>query len=376
VLDALMRALLFSLDVVSVGEHGLLRMLSSDWDDGLDNPLDAYNTSESVLTSALAVVVLPRFAEVLRLVGNDTMASRCEEQAEELRAAMMKHAWNGQWLRRAWLGSQVGWIGDLDNTGNLSGLYSAQQGFALLGGVFDEHVEDLAAVLESLEDRCRGPYGYNYLCFNNSGSGDSGNWAALDHPLLMGLARMNQTALAWTQFLRNTMQWQATMLPSMWVGIWTAGDHVQPTVPVNYTDAFPGLCIHRHAWPLVSFPFLAGVQFTAEGISLRLSASLCQDQSCSLRTQLFELRCVGESGAGDHQRRMTGWYNPGRKGMWSVSVDIGDQSGGQTVLTVSDAAGRARSKSRSAAMSSTSVLSIGLDHAVEKVFFEVVWTAM
>ena len=54
----------FVTDTIGVGQHGLLRMLTSDWDDGIHPPPEAYNTSESVLTAALAAYVLPRFGQV------------------------------------------------------------------------------------------------------------------------------------------------------------------------------------------------------------------------------------------------------------------------------------------------------------------------
>ena len=65
VLDALVRALNFTLQTVSVGRHNLTRMLSSDWDDTLQPPPSTQNVSESVLTAALATYALPRIASVL-----------------------------------------------------------------------------------------------------------------------------------------------------------------------------------------------------------------------------------------------------------------------------------------------------------------------
>ena len=33
-------------------------------------------------------------------------------------------------------------------------------------------------------------------------------------------------------------------------------------------DAVPALCTHSHAWPLVSFPYLAGLRFTPTGLDI------------------------------------------------------------------------------------------------------------
>ena len=56
VVDLLVRAFKFTQSVVGLGPHGLLRLLTSDWDDGFGPlvPPSAHNISESVLTSALA----------------------------------------------------------------------------------------------------------------------------------------------------------------------------------------------------------------------------------------------------------------------------------------------------------------------------------
>ena len=35
---------------------------------------------------------------------------------------------------------------------------------------------------------------------------------------------------------------------------------------VGRTWGFPALCTHVHAWPLISFPFLAGLRFSAAGL--------------------------------------------------------------------------------------------------------------
>ena len=79
VLEAVQRSLSFIVDEVGVGEHGLIRMLSSDWDDGFSAkdlvPRTAYNVSESTLTAGLVTVALPRIAEVLDTLGGDPAVS-------------------------------------------------------------------------------------------------------------------------------------------------------------------------------------------------------------------------------------------------------------------------------------------------------------
>lgn len=93
---------------------------------------------------------------------------------------------------------------------------------------------------------------------------------AVNHPTIMGLVEANMTALAWDEFNRNSLQWQATVSPATWVGIWTSGDTVRRDgLPGPWTWAFPALCTHRHAYPLVSLSVLAGVSFTENGVRIR-----------------------------------------------------------------------------------------------------------
>jgi len=112
VLSLLLRAMNFTLGVVGLGPHGLLRLLTSDWDDGFKPPPEALNVSESVLTSALGAYALPKFASVLQMVNLSAEAEQATGFASKLKSQLLKEAWNGQWLRRAWLGPERGWVGD------------------------------------------------------------------------------------------------------------------------------------------------------------------------------------------------------------------------------------------------------------------------
>ena len=106
----------FTMDTVGLGPHGLLRLLSSDWDDGFKPPVDQIPVAESVLTSALGAYVLPRWGALLRSLAParrpvQAQAARAEAFGAGLRAALLEEAWNGRWLRRAWLGPDIKWVG-------------------------------------------------------------------------------------------------------------------------------------------------------------------------------------------------------------------------------------------------------------------------
>jgi len=309
VLDALLGMLRFSTRTVGVGPHGLMRMLTSDWDDGLGPPDDALNVSESVLNAALATYALPRFAEALRLVSWGGEAGEAAAEAEAFAAGQRRAllsdgaGWDNEtrWLRRAWLGKGQGWAGGAaTNASKHSGLFSPQHGFAFLGGAFGNQTTNtvaaaaaaaaavprggdsvrakLEASVAALTTKCRDgwPHGFAYHCDAQRDPVDSGEgpgmWPALDYPTAMGLAAVGFVDEAWEEFQRNSLHWQATVNPRQWSGIWTSADEVSingGTGPVGTN--YPAFCMHRHAWPLVAAAALAGAHFDRHGLVIRPS---------------------------------------------------------------------------------------------------------
>jgi hypothetical protein len=201
----------------------------------------------------------------------------------------MDHAFNGRWLRRAWLDNITGWVGDLTTATpgiprlGYEGVFSAQHGWAFAGGVFDgdggrggggegsssssgSSSSALNVTLASLHRYCRKPYpyGYAYICgpledphpppLPQAGTGQSssggragggnmhrhrrrrrrrlqfsdapGMWAAINYPTVLGLLAINRTELAWEEYERNSLHWQAGVTPEIWIGLWTSADSV------------------------------------------------------------------------------------------------------------------------------------------------------
>ena len=71
-----------------------------------------------------------------------------------IKRAIFESAWNHKWLRRAWLGPNVSWVGD--DRGTNVGLYSAQVGWALLADVFSGHKAEEETQVQQLLSQCRG----------------------------------------------------------------------------------------------------------------------------------------------------------------------------------------------------------------------------
>lgn len=95
------RAIEHALRGVTGSAHGLPRIGGGDWNDGL-NAVGAQGRGESVWLGFFLYHVLTQFREVACLRGDDIFAARCERHARELAANLERHAWDGDWYRRAW----------------------------------------------------------------------------------------------------------------------------------------------------------------------------------------------------------------------------------------------------------------------------------
>jgi cyclic beta-1,2-glucan synthetase len=83
------------------GEHGLPLIGCGDWNDGM-NMVGHEGRGESVWLAFFLYDVLTQFAELARARGEGAFATRCVGQADELRRNIERHAWDGEWYRRAY----------------------------------------------------------------------------------------------------------------------------------------------------------------------------------------------------------------------------------------------------------------------------------
>jgi cellobiose phosphorylase len=83
------------------GVHGLPLMGSGDWNDGM-NLVGLHGQGESVWLAFFLFDTLTSFSVLARDFGDVPFADDCTAQATELRRAIAKHGWDGDWYRRAY----------------------------------------------------------------------------------------------------------------------------------------------------------------------------------------------------------------------------------------------------------------------------------
>ncbi|MBY0523380.1 MAG: glycosyl transferase family 36 [Gemmataceae bacterium] len=84
-----------------LGSHGLPLMGTGDWNDGM-NRVGVEGKGESVWNGWFLLSCLNRFAEFAEARSDVEWADTCRTQAEQLRAAIEDHGWDGAWYRRAY----------------------------------------------------------------------------------------------------------------------------------------------------------------------------------------------------------------------------------------------------------------------------------
>lgn len=132
-----------------VGEHGLLKMGTGDWNDGM-NEVGAAGRGESVWLTWFAVCTLEKFQPIAERQGDDETAELCREWKEKLRIAAEK-AWDGMWYLRGWYddGTPVG-----GHTSEACQIDSIAQSWSILAGADPEKARiALRSALDRLVDR-------------------------------------------------------------------------------------------------------------------------------------------------------------------------------------------------------------------------------
>ncbi len=86
---------------LNFGEHGLPLIGTGDWNDGFDK-VGQHGKGESVWLAFFLYEILNSFAAIANLHNDIIFANTCKNEAKKLKGNIDKHAWDGEWYKRAW----------------------------------------------------------------------------------------------------------------------------------------------------------------------------------------------------------------------------------------------------------------------------------
>ncbi|MHA1733350.1 MAG: GH36-type glycosyl hydrolase domain-containing protein [Promethearchaeota archaeon] len=284
--ELLTKCLRYLLDGVGFGEHGLVRVGSGDWSDGislfvgLSRRRGFLKRGESVFNSAFLVFVLQRLlplleANVERLPSG--FPAELRKVLDRLSVAC-RATWNGRWCLRAW-----------DGHGNPVGdanLFLEHHPWFVLANILPPSqrrvlVENIHSLLDAPS-----PIGQLLLrptiplmleVLPEGWDVNGGVWHAVNSLLTWAYSKVDP-GRAWNSLLKNSMARHAEVYPETWYGIWSGPDaynahysanpgqtFVHPATP---QADFPVMNLNLHAGVLHSLFRLSGVDSDLEGIVL------------------------------------------------------------------------------------------------------------
>jgi cellobiose phosphorylase len=257
-------AFLFLRERIGVGRHGLMKLWNSDWNDMFffwptTAPYnDIFDTSESHMNTAMAVVILGDLASTLERLG---MAGGAEEaqltsalraHREELRAAFMRDWGTRPFPRRMYFqGGQA--VGENE-------MWLEPQGFTLL--IPEVSAERKRALFHELQERLLKGEAMGakqiekpilHLETPPGSREDGGFWYALNGPLILGVAGFAPEE-AEKLLRRMTFANFHRHFPNYWTGQWSAADSLDSaSLPTEGLSNMVACCAHAHAWPLYCY---------------------------------------------------------------------------------------------------------------------------
>jgi hypothetical protein len=152
--------------------------------------------------------------------------------------------------------------------------------------------------------------------------------ASLNGMFIHALAKVD-CEMAWDEWKKNSLARHAEAYPGLWYGTWSGPDvyngvfrdppgGLEPSAEATrgkegFSDVdFPVMNMHPHAWPLFSAAKMLGLEFTAEGATLRPQLPL---DTYRFASPLFGLE--------RNARGYEGWYAPhGMAGDWRLVFDL------------------------------------------------------
>ena len=123
-----------------MSKRGLTLIGAGDWNDGL-SAVGLDMKGESIWLTEFFYLILKRFAELSKEIGNDKLYNRYNRKASELKKAFDKYAWDGEWFWRATKddGKKVG-----SKTSPEGKIYLNAQTWSVISGIAESNKQNKA----------------------------------------------------------------------------------------------------------------------------------------------------------------------------------------------------------------------------------------
>ena len=272
VADHVAACFIYLRDFISVGPHGLVRLLNSDWNDTiyyiLKEPYNrVFHSGESHMNSAMVASIFQILVPELKNASQKCQSSDLLEKMvtsmnlyrNQILGAFLKDLGDRKFPRRMYFNSKP--YGE-------ENMFLEPMGFTLQIAeipkerrlaIYDEMKKRLYAG-EKLGARQQENPEFEDPSYDKGSRENGGFWWALNGPVIIGMAGLD---FAESQKLLKMMTFAnyAENFPQYWSSYWSASDNVESSlIPVeglpDQSDDFycqPVFCAHPHAWSLYCY---------------------------------------------------------------------------------------------------------------------------
>lgn len=276
VLEGAKECFLYLRDIVGMGEHGLVRLLNSDWNDAvyymIPKPYNSVvGSGESHMNSAMAISIfgtllasfhaaksaLPAIKKHLSLLIESISLYR-----EKVLSAYMKDWGARTFPRRMYFAHQA--YGE-------ENMFLEPMGYTLLIPELSEEIK--RTLYDEMQKRvysgeALGARQQEDPEFSDDGQErgsreNGGFWWALNGPVVMGVSTFDKEE-AWKLLQNMTLRHFSECFPEYWSAYWTAADNQESSLMPGeglsdqsfFYGQYPAYCAHPHAWLLFCYYYL------------------------------------------------------------------------------------------------------------------------
>ena len=260
-LDHVRDAFLFLRDRIGTGQHGLVKLWNSDWNDmfffwPISEPYNhVFDSSESHMNTAMAIAILGELTHTLQTFGKSPESVELGAAVAQYRAqlldAFVRDWGSAPFPKRMYFEGRA--VGE-------SAMWLEPQGFTLqIAEIPEARRRALFAELRTrlMKGEAMGPKQIEKPVQKpgtQPGSRENGGfWYALTGPVVLGVAGFDREA-AEGMMRQMTFANYRRHFPEYWTGQWSAADALDSaSLPTQGLSSLIPYCAHAHAWPLYCY---------------------------------------------------------------------------------------------------------------------------